>query len=169
MQRRNRGDYAIAGCELVAEGADMSVQVLSLAAGQSVPWHYHSEITDSFVCLDGPMLVETRAPRHTYRLLPGERCTVPPKTDRCATEQRVEGFRLARTLVKATDSSNSVTLGPAEIDPVLRAPLPQNRSLGLVRKIVPPFEGAAPHQQILISAVSTSSAEDVANFVVVVG
>jgi quercetin dioxygenase-like cupin family protein len=80
MQRRNRGDYAIAGCELVAEGADLSVQVLSLAAGQSVPWHYHSEITDSFVCLEGPMLVETRAPRHTYRLLPGERCTVPPKT-----------------------------------------------------------------------------------------
>src|SRR4029077_20863898 len=34
----------------------------------------------SFVCLEGPMLVETRAPRHTYRLLPGERCTVPPKT-----------------------------------------------------------------------------------------
>jgi len=28
----------------------------------------------------GPMVVETRAPRHIYRLLPGERCAVPPKT-----------------------------------------------------------------------------------------
>jgi len=80
MQTRNRGDYAIAGCELVAEGADLRVQVLSLAAGQCVPWHYHSEISDSFVCLEGPMVVETRAPRHVYRLLPGERCAVPPKT-----------------------------------------------------------------------------------------
>jgi quercetin dioxygenase-like cupin family protein len=45
-----------------------------------VPWHYHTEISDSFVCLEGPMVVETRAPRHIYRLLPGERCAVPPKT-----------------------------------------------------------------------------------------
>ena len=73
MQTRNRGDYTIAGCELVAEGADLRVQALSLAAGQCVPWHYHSEINDSFVCLEGPMVVETRAPRHVYRLLPGER------------------------------------------------------------------------------------------------
>jgi len=71
--------YTIAGCELVAEGADLRVQVLSLAAGQCVPWHYHSEISDSFVCLEGPMVVETRA-HHVYRLLPGERCAVPPKT-----------------------------------------------------------------------------------------
>jgi quercetin dioxygenase-like cupin family protein len=47
---------------------------------QCVPWHYHSEISDSFVCLEGPMVVETRAPRRVYRLLPGERCAVPPKT-----------------------------------------------------------------------------------------
>ena len=69
MQTRNRGDYTIAGCELVAEGADLRVQVLTLAAGQCVPWHYHTEISDSFVCVEGPMVVETRAPRHVYRLL----------------------------------------------------------------------------------------------------
>jgi quercetin dioxygenase-like cupin family protein len=80
MQIHNRSDYTIAGRELVAEGADLRVQVLTLEAGQCVPWHYHSEISDSFVCLEGPMVVETRAPRHIYRLLPGERCAVPPKT-----------------------------------------------------------------------------------------
>ena len=56
------------------------MQVLTLAVGQCVPWHYYTEISDSFVCLEGPMVVETRAPRHVYRLLPGERCAVPPKT-----------------------------------------------------------------------------------------
>ena len=45
MQIHNRSDYAIAGRELVAEGADLRVQVLTLAAGQCVPWHYHSEIS----------------------------------------------------------------------------------------------------------------------------
>jgi hypothetical protein len=74
MQTRSRGDYTIAGRELVAEGTDLRVQVLTLAAGQCVPWHYHTEISDSFVCLEGPMVVETRAPRHVYRLMPGEWC-----------------------------------------------------------------------------------------------
>jgi quercetin dioxygenase-like cupin family protein len=62
------------------EGADLRVSVLTLDKGQCVPWHYHSDIADSFVCLEGPMVVETRAPRHAYRLEPEQRCTVPPKT-----------------------------------------------------------------------------------------
>jgi mannose-6-phosphate isomerase-like protein (cupin superfamily) len=80
MQLRSRGNYEIANRETVAEGADLRVQVLTLATGQCVPWHYHSEITDSFVCLEGAMVVTTRAPRHIYRLEPGQRCAVSPKT-----------------------------------------------------------------------------------------
>ena len=80
MQSRSRGNYTISGRELVAEGADLRVQVLSLAAGEAIPWHYHSEITDQMVCLEGPMVVETRAPRNSYELEPGGRCAVPPKT-----------------------------------------------------------------------------------------
>jgi quercetin dioxygenase-like cupin family protein len=80
MQSRSRGDYEIAGRELIAEGADLRVQILTLARGQCVPWHYHSAVTDNFVCLDGPMIVETRAPRRAFRLEPGQRCAVPPKT-----------------------------------------------------------------------------------------
>ncbi len=80
MQVRASGNYEIANRELVADGADLRVQVLTLAAGQCVPWHYHSKITDTFVCLEGPMVVETRAPRNDYVLTPGQRCSVPPKT-----------------------------------------------------------------------------------------
>ncbi len=80
MEERTRGNYAIAGRETVAEGADLRVVVLTLAAGQCVPWHYHSAITDSFVCLEGPMVVETRAPHAVQLLQPGERCAVAPKT-----------------------------------------------------------------------------------------
>ncbi|HEY1299688.1 MAG TPA: hypothetical protein VGF07_04275 [Stellaceae bacterium] len=80
MEVRSRSNYPLAGRELVAEGADLRVQVLTLAAGQCVPWHYHSEVSDHMVCLEGPMVVETRAPRAAHRLMPGERCTVLPKT-----------------------------------------------------------------------------------------
>lgn len=80
METRSRGSYQISGRELVAEGADLRVQVLTLAAGECVPWHYHSAVTDSFVCLEGPMVVETRAPRAHHRLMPGQRCSVAAKT-----------------------------------------------------------------------------------------
>jgi quercetin dioxygenase-like cupin family protein len=45
-----------------------------------VPWHYHNAIADSFVCLEGPMVVETRAPRIVHTLEPGQRCAVAAKT-----------------------------------------------------------------------------------------
>lgn len=80
MEVRTQGQYEIAGREVVAEGADLRVQVLTLGAGQRVPWHYHSEISDSFVGLEGRTVVETRAPRGSFELAPGERCKVGPKT-----------------------------------------------------------------------------------------
>jgi len=80
METRTHGSYEVAGREIVAEGADVRVTVLTLAAGQCVPWHYHNEVADTFVCLAGPMVVETRAPRALHLLMPGERCAVPPKT-----------------------------------------------------------------------------------------
>ena len=63
----------IAGYETAMEGEDMRAVVLTLDRGQTVPWHYHSTITDSFICLKGPMVVETRAPRNTYVLNAGRR------------------------------------------------------------------------------------------------
>jgi quercetin dioxygenase-like cupin family protein len=80
MQNRNRGSYTIKGRETIAEGADLRVSILTLDAGECVPWHSHSEVADDFVCMEGPMVVETRAPRNHCVLLPGQRCTVPPKT-----------------------------------------------------------------------------------------
>ncbi len=72
--------YRIAGRELVAEADGLRVQILTLAAGECVPWHYHSEVADIFVGLDGTTVVETRAPRARHLLRPGAHCTVPPLT-----------------------------------------------------------------------------------------
>jgi quercetin dioxygenase-like cupin family protein len=81
MERRTKGTgLQIAGFETVMEGADMRALVLTLAAGECVPWHYHSDITDRFFCLNGPMVVETRAPRTMKELEAGETLTVLPKT-----------------------------------------------------------------------------------------
>jgi quercetin dioxygenase-like cupin family protein len=80
MELKSQGDYVIDATETVAEGSDMMVSILTLGHGQCVPWHYHSQITDSFVCLEGTLVVETRAPRAVHVLEPGGRCAVGPKT-----------------------------------------------------------------------------------------
>ena len=78
MQERNRGDYQIASRETIAEGQDLRVRALALQPGQSVPWHYHSHITDSFVGLDGITVVETRDPEGRVELAPGNQTAVAP-------------------------------------------------------------------------------------------
>ena len=48
--------------------------MITLAAGQEVPWHWHSNVIDRFFCMQGPMVIETRAPREVFTLSPGETC-----------------------------------------------------------------------------------------------
>lgn len=94
MQRRTQPTaLKIAGFETVMEGEDMRVVMLTLAAGERVPWHYHSETSDKFFCLNGPMVVETRAPRAQHELQSGESCTVPPKTAHCVHGKNNEPCR----------------------------------------------------------------------------
>jgi len=63
----------------LAEVPGLRVRQLSLAAGQCVPWHYHSEITDTFFCMRGPMSVKTRDPEAIFILEPGETVAIPPR------------------------------------------------------------------------------------------
>jgi quercetin dioxygenase-like cupin family protein len=70
--------YVIEDQLLIAETPELRVQILTLAKGQEVPWHHHSAVTDSFICLDGPMLVRTRSNDGDHALSPGDRCAVPP-------------------------------------------------------------------------------------------
>ena len=69
--------YTVANREVVAATPDLRMVVLTLAPGQEVPWHWHSNVADHIICLEGPMVVETRAPRERFELMPGHRCTVP--------------------------------------------------------------------------------------------
>lgn len=73
-------EYTIEHTEVVAETPELRVLRITLAEGQFIPWHYHTNVTDRFFCLEGELRVETRAPRNDYRLSPGNDCRVPPKT-----------------------------------------------------------------------------------------
>lgn len=70
--------YSIRRRETVAEAPGLRIRKLTLAAGEAVPWHTHTEITDTFFCMDGPMVVETDNPRARHILLAGESVAAMP-------------------------------------------------------------------------------------------
>ena len=80
MEKRTQRTLQVSGFDVVMEGADMRALVLTLAAGECVPWHFHSNIADRFFCLSGSMIVETRAPATVNELQVGDSCIVEPKT-----------------------------------------------------------------------------------------
>lgn len=78
MANVGRERYAIEGRELIAGTEELRVQVLTVGPRQCVPWHHHTRITDTFFCLEGPMVVETRQPNVMHELHIGDRLSVPP-------------------------------------------------------------------------------------------
>ena len=80
MAQPDARPYVIERREVVAETDTLRVGILTLAAGQEVPWHYHSQVTDTFYCLEGVLSVETCAPNARHLLKVGESCAVPQMT-----------------------------------------------------------------------------------------
>ena len=71
--------YEVADYEIVAETPELRMVMITLAAGQEVPWHWHTNVTDRFFCMQGPMVILTRAPREVFKLMAGETCAIPAK------------------------------------------------------------------------------------------
>jgi mannose-6-phosphate isomerase-like protein (cupin superfamily) len=72
-EQHNQTDYTIKNVETVAAGKDVQARVFTLAPGEVIPWHSHSEIADHFFVLVGELTVETRAPDDYRTLGIGER------------------------------------------------------------------------------------------------
>jgi quercetin dioxygenase-like cupin family protein len=51
---------------------------LQISRTQKVPWHYHSNIRDTFYVLEGSLRIFLRDPKEEVRLGPGETYSVPP-------------------------------------------------------------------------------------------
>jgi quercetin dioxygenase-like cupin family protein len=76
---KRKPSYAVEDYEIWSETSELRMVVLTLATGQEVPWHWHTNVSDIFFCMKGPMVIETRAPREVFELNPGETCQVPAK------------------------------------------------------------------------------------------
>jgi quercetin dioxygenase-like cupin family protein len=73
-------EYDIEATDILAEVPDLRVLKITLAPGQSIPWHYHSVIADQFFCLEGDLKVETRGGREAFTLAAGDECRIEAKS-----------------------------------------------------------------------------------------
>ncbi|MDH5750562.1 MAG: cupin domain-containing protein [Rhodospirillales bacterium] len=80
MTDRKKAPYTIDHRQWIAETPDVRVQILTLGEGQEIPWHYHSTVSDSFTCLDGPMVIAMHGDEPRRELQAGETYAVPAGT-----------------------------------------------------------------------------------------
>ena len=72
--------YRITDTTVVMQTDDVRVLEMTLAPGEEVPWHWHSEVDDMFYCRTGAATIETRAPRNRVVVAAGEKFVVPVRT-----------------------------------------------------------------------------------------
>ncbi|SRR5579875_1512056 len=71
--------YTIENVEVVATTPDLRMTVFTIGTGQEIPWHWHSNVSDTYFGMEGVTVVETRAPNARYEIGPGQTGVVPPK------------------------------------------------------------------------------------------
>jgi quercetin dioxygenase-like cupin family protein len=69
-------NYQVKNVEAIVVSDDVQARVFTLAHGDVIPWHYHSESTDHYFVLT----IETRGPDHRRVLTIGERYKILPGT-----------------------------------------------------------------------------------------
>ena len=72
--------YEVKNTSIIAETPDLRALHITLAPGDTIPWHFHNQVSENFTCAKGTLRVETRAPRGDHLVATGERLTLPPKT-----------------------------------------------------------------------------------------
>ena len=74
--------YKVDKVSEVFKSPDIQVREYEVLAGQEIPWHFHSQITDHCYCLAGAISVEVQdgrtSPISNTVLKPGEKCIVKP-------------------------------------------------------------------------------------------
>lgn len=85
--------YAVKLIEPVAIGSDVQARLFTLAPDETIPWHFHSAVTDWYFVLEGALSIETRAPADRRELAIGESYHIAPKTAHLIANRSDSGTR----------------------------------------------------------------------------
>ena len=76
----SKANYSVKNIETIARGVDVQARVFTLAPGEAIPWHRHSESTDHYFVLRGTLSVTTRNPDEQHAFEIGGRYKITPGT-----------------------------------------------------------------------------------------
>jgi quercetin dioxygenase-like cupin family protein len=83
QQTRDAVNYRVTSVLEIARSVDLWVRELTVVAGEEVPWHKHSQVSDRCYGLEGVVLVESidaQDQRLRTLLRPGQACDIPAGT-----------------------------------------------------------------------------------------
>ena len=73
-------NYSVKNIEPVVIGTDVQARIFTLAPGEFIPWHRHSESTDHYFVLRGTLSINTRDPNDERTLEMGDRYKITAGT-----------------------------------------------------------------------------------------
>jgi quercetin dioxygenase-like cupin family protein len=75
-------NYSVEDIRVVGRSGNLMVREFTVTAGQEVPWHQHTEVTDHCYGLEGAVRVQCSGPKgeQDFTLAPGKSCTLEPGT-----------------------------------------------------------------------------------------
>ncbi|MBV8033393.1 MAG: cupin domain-containing protein [Betaproteobacteria bacterium] len=68
-----------------AARAGFRIQELQISATQKVPWHYHSNVSDTFYVVQGAIRIYLQEPKENVHLASGQSYVVPPRRPHLVT------------------------------------------------------------------------------------
>ncbi|HZP94331.1 MAG TPA: cupin domain-containing protein [Burkholderiales bacterium] len=77
--------YEVERRQYYAQRPGFRISELQISPTQKVPWHYHSNVQDTFYVLDGRIRIFLRDPKEEIALQPGETYSVPPRRPHLVT------------------------------------------------------------------------------------
>jgi quercetin dioxygenase-like cupin family protein len=77
--------YEVERRERHAQRPGFHISELQLSPTQTVPWHFHTNIADTFYVLEGEMRLFLQNPKEEIRLKPGDTYTAVPKRPHLVT------------------------------------------------------------------------------------
>jgi mannose-6-phosphate isomerase-like protein (cupin superfamily) len=72
-------EYGVKDVETIAKGSDVLARVFTLAPGEEIEWHYHSQCHDKFFVLQGDITIQMHDPDGAVPLSVGMTHDVPPR------------------------------------------------------------------------------------------
>ena len=70
--------YEVERRQCHAERPGFRINELQISPTQKVPWHYHSNVQDTFYVIERHLTIFLQDPKEEVRLAPGDTYSVPP-------------------------------------------------------------------------------------------